>query len=278
MTSNQVKWRYSLCNEMFEDWPLHKIAETAAGIGYHGVELAPYTLATVVTDIPAAERRQMRRDVEAAGIKVAGLHWLLANTDFLLNTPDRDQREAAAGYLLDLIDFCADVGGDILVFGSPAQRDPAGGYPKDEAWKWTTQAMYRCGERALERGVVFCIEPLFGTEIISGVDDAARLVKEVDHPGFKMMVDTKSMGGDARWPVSEQIKSVWPLFKHVHVNDPNLLGPGMGDLDFVPILATLRELGYEGWLSLEVFKFELGPERIARESLAYVQESLAASA
>ena len=278
MASTQVKWRYSLCNEMFEEWPLARIAETAAEIGYQGVELAPYTLASVVTDISAAERRQLRRDVEAAGIKVAGLHWLLAKTDFMLNTPDPTQREAAAQYLLDLIDFCADLGGDILVFGSPAQRDPAGGFGKGDAWAWTTEVMRRCGERALRQGVVFCIEPLHGTAIISGVDDAARLVKEVDHPGFKMMVDTKSMGGDPRWSVSDQIKSVWPLFKHVHVNDPNLLGPGMGDLDFVPIMATLQEFDYDGWLSLEVFKFELGPERIARESLAYLKASLAAGA
>jgi sugar phosphate isomerase/epimerase len=269
-SNNQdVTWRYSLCNEMFAGWNMFDIAATAAQLGYQGIELAPFTLCDLVTDLSAADRAQIRRDVEGAGLDVAGLHWLLAQTPFRLNVPDAAERERAAGYLLALIDFCADVGGDILVFGSPAQRDPQDDFPVEEAWKWTVEAMRRCGERAGARGVTLCIEPL-GTGFVTWVDDAARLVQEVDHPGFQMMVDCKSMGQDERWPVSEQLQYATPWFKHVHLNDPNKLGPGMGDLDFVPILATLRELKFDGWLSLEAFEFPHGPEALARESMANV--------
>ena len=261
-----VPWRYSLCNEMFEGRALADVARLGAEIGYQGVELAPYTFAPLVTDLSAADRLQIRREVEDVGLQVAGLHWLLARTPFRLNVPDKAERERAAAYLLALIDFCADVGGSILVFGSPDQRDPAEGYPLEAAWASTVQVMRRCGERAAARGVTFCIEPL-GTPFVTWVDDALRLVQEVDSTGFRMMVDCKSMGQDARWPPSEQIRYAAPWFKHVHVNDPNLLGPGMGDLDFRPILAALRELAYDGWVSLEAFEFPGGPERIARESL-----------
>jgi sugar phosphate isomerase/epimerase len=89
-----------------------------------------------------------------------------------------------------------------------------------------------------------------------------------------MMVDCKSMGSDARWPPAEQMRTVWPWFKHVHVNDPNLLGPGMGELEFGPILATLRELEYDCWVSLEAFRFPGGPERIARESMANLMAAM----
>jgi sugar phosphate isomerase/epimerase len=261
-------WRYALCNEMFEGWPLTKTAAAAAEIGYQGIELAPFTLAPLVTDLTAADRKKIRQDVEAAGLEVAGLHWLLAKTPFRLNVPDPEDRERAARYLLALIDFCGDVGGDILVFGSPDQRDPAGGFAPQAAWKSTVEIMRRCGERASACGVTFCIEPL-GTPFVTWVDDAARMVQEVDHPGFRMIVDCKSMAQDvARWPLAEQIRAAAPWFKHVHVNDPNLLGPGMGDMDFRPVLATLRDLAYTGWVSVEVFRYELGPERIARESLA----------
>jgi len=268
-----VNWHWSLCNEMFEGWALADIARLAAEIGYQGVELAPYTFAPLVTDLSAADRARIRKDVEDTGLEVSGLHWLLARTPFRLNTPDADERGRAAEYLLAVIDFCADVGGDILVFGSPAQRDPVDGFPKDEAWAWMVQAMRRCGERAEERGVTFCIEPL-GTPFITWVDDALRLVQEVDRAGFRMMVDCKSMGSDVRWPPAEQIRSVYPWFKHVHVNDPNLLGPGMGELDFSPIVAALCELGYDGWVSLEAFRFPSGPERLARESMANLMAAL----
>jgi sugar phosphate isomerase/epimerase len=149
---SNVPWRYSLCNEMFEGWDLADIARLAAEIGYQGVELAPYTFAPLVTDLDAADRARIRRDVEDAGLQVSGLHWLLARTPFRLNTPDAEERGRAAEYLLATIDFCADVGGDILVFGSPAQRDPVEGFEADEAWASTVQAMRRCGERRLSPG------------------------------------------------------------------------------------------------------------------------------
>lgn len=260
-------WRYAVCNELFEGWSLEQTATFAASVGYQGLELAPYTLCQSVTDLSGQERRHIRHTIERAGLTVAGLHWLLARTAGLqLNDPDPAIREQTAGYLLDLIDFCADVGGEVLVFGSPGQRTPRAGWSYTEAWEWTAEVMARCGERAGERGVVFCIEPLMGSTFIETVDEAVQLVRQVDHPHFQMMVDVKSMAQDPR-PIPEQIRTVAPWIRHVHVNDPNQLGPGMGEIEFHPILAMLDEVDYRGWLSVEVFDFSPGVEFIARQSL-----------
>ena len=265
--------RYAICNELFESWPLEQTAAFVAELGYHGLELAPFTLCGVVTDLSGADRLRIRRTVEGAGLSVVGLHWLLAQTEgFQLNDPDPAIRARTAQYLLDLIDCCADLGGSVLIFGSPQQRDLPPDRSRAEAWKSTAEIMHGCGVRAQEQGVIFCIEPLSRNEtnFIVNVDEAAELVRQVDHPGLQMMVDTKAMSHDPR-PIPEQIRTVSPLFQHVHLNDPNLRGPGMGDMDFRPILQTLDDLNYARWLSVEVFDFTPGAERTARESLAYLK-------
>lgn len=264
--------KLAICNELFEGWPLDKTAAFVADLGYHGLELAPFTLCELVTDLSSTQRRTIRRTIENAGLSVVGLHWLLAHTNgFQLNDPDPAVRARTAQYLLDLIDCCAELGGDVLIFGSPQQRDIPPGRAPAEAWNSTAEIMHRCGERAQQQGVIFCIEPLSSNEtnFIVNVDEAADLVRRVDQPGLQMMVDVKAMSNDPR-PIPQQIRNVHPLFHHVHLNDPNLRGPGMGELDFGPILQTLSDLDYTRWLSVEVFDFTPGAERTARESLAYL--------
>src|SRR5436309_16007431 len=90
--------------------------------------MAPFSLASRITDVSAARRAELRKQAEAAGVKIIGLHWLLAKTEGLhLTSPDPAVRRRTGEYLAELSHAAADMGGDILVFGSPAQRNlPAG--------------------------------------------------------------------------------------------------------------------------------------------------------
>src|SRR5437660_9447921 len=115
--------RYAICNETFEGWDHARICRTAAELGYTGLEVAPFTLAPRITDVTLAQRHKLRQEAEAAGVRIIGLHWLLAKTEGLqLTSPDPAVRQRTADYLVELAKACRDMGGDLMVFGSPVQR------------------------------------------------------------------------------------------------------------------------------------------------------------
>jgi sugar phosphate isomerase/epimerase len=72
-------------------------------------------------------------------------------------------------------------------------------------------------------------------------------------------------------PIPQVIRETWPNFAHFHANDQNLKGPGFGEVDYKPIAAALKEVGYQGYVSVEVFSFDEGAEAIATRSLEYLK-------
>jgi len=99
-------------------------------------------------------------------------------------------------------------------------------------------------------------------------------VRRLPSPHFKIILDVKAMSTESK-PIPQIITESWPHFAHFHANDPNRKGPGFGAVDFKPIAAALKAVGYDGFISVEVFDFEDGAETIASKSLAYLKEVLA---
>ena len=120
--------------------------------------------------------------------------------------------------------------------------------------------------------MTICFEPLAPSEtnFINTAAEAIQFTQRLSSPKFKIILDTKAMCSEAK-PIPQIIRDSWPHFAHFHANDKNLKGPGFGDVDFKPITAALREVGYSGFVSVEVFKFEEGAETIARGSIEYLQ-------
>ena len=124
--------RYAICNETFEGWDHARVCRFAADIGYTGLEIAPFTLAPLITQVSAEQRRLLRGQAEEQGVAIVGLHWLLAKTDGLHLTSDSEAvREKTANYLIELAGCCRDLGGELMVFGSPAQRRIPTGASRD---------------------------------------------------------------------------------------------------------------------------------------------------
>ncbi|MCL5279451.1 MAG: sugar phosphate isomerase/epimerase [Planctomycetes bacterium] len=267
--------KFALCNEMFESRPMAQVCSVARRLGYHGIEIAPFTLAPSATDVSTAQRREVRQIIQDHGLEVVGLHWLFAKTPLTLHltTPDQATWQRTRDYLAALLDLCSDLGGKVLVLGSPKQRDILANQTKQGAWQRAVELLSSVTDQAQEQGLTICFEPLSPAEtnFINTVAEGMKLVRQVRHPNFKIHLDAKAMSSESK-PVAAVIRSVKAKdIGHFHVNDPNLYGPGMGDLDYAPIAEAAREIGYDKWLSVEVFKYDPDPETIAQKSIDYLR-------
>jgi sugar phosphate isomerase/epimerase len=270
--------KLGICNELFEGWEFGRVCRVAKDLGYEGLEIAPFTLAPLITDVGPAKRRELRAIVEDAGLRTIGLHWLLARTEGLhLTTADPAVRRATGEYLIALAEATRDLGGTLMVLGSPKQRSLLPGVDHAQAAGYALEVFDRIMPAIGGAGVDLCFEPLGpnDTDFINTCAQAMELVRQVDHPHFKLHLDVKAQSSEAGATVPELIRRYARYAGHFHAQDVNLRGPGMGDVDFGPITCALVAAGYDQWVSVEVFDFSPGAEETAQRSIACLKASFA---
>lgn len=265
--------KYAICSEIFQGRPLAEICRAVRAIGYTGLEIAPFHLFENVNDITPEARAEMRRTVTGEGLEVVGLHWLLvAPKGFHITTNDLDLRRRSWDYLARLIDFCGDLGGTVMILGSPQQRDARDGWTIEDAKSRLAEGLSGLAPRAAERGVTLLMEavPSDQGNVVTRLADAAEVVGRVNHPNVRTMFDSHNTADETE-PLIELLDKYYPLFRHVHVNEMDGRRPGTGEYDFETLLRFLLGRNYAGWVSLEVFDFSEGSEAIARGSLDYLR-------
>ena len=272
--------RLGICNELFEGWDFADVCRTVKALGYDGLEIAPFTLAPLITGVPAARRRELRSIVEDAGLATIGLHWLLAKTEgFYLTSPEPEVRRQTGDYLVALAEATRDLGGTLMVLGSPKQRDLLPGVSAGQATDHAVEVFEAIMPRVGACGVDLCVEPLAPseTDFLNTCDQAEAIITRVGHPHFKLHMDVKAQSGELGRTVPELIARHAAGAGHFHAQDTNLQGPGMGSVDFGPILKALVASGYDRWVSVEVFDYSPGAEETARRSLACLRRELDAA-
>ncbi len=266
-------FKYAMCNETFGDWPFERSFAMVAECGYRGIEIAPFTLAEYASDISAKRRAEVRRLAQRHGLEVVGLHWLLAKTKgFHLTSADAAVRRKTADYLGELARLCADLGGRIMVLGSPKQRDLAPGMSKADGLKHAADTLHAALPVLEKTNVTVALEPLapVETNFLNTAADAVELMKLVDSARCRLHLDCKAMVAEPM-PIPDVIRKYRKEMVHFHANDPNRQGPGFGKLDFKPIMKALADIDYRGWVSVEVFDYSPGVERLTRESIEYMR-------
>src|SRR5262245_11924875 len=184
--------RYAICNETFEGWDHARVCRTAAELGYQGLEIAPFTLAPRVTDVTTEQRRTLRRQAEGAGLRIIGLHWLLAKTEGLsITAPDEAVQRRTADYLVELARCCRDLGGDLMVFGSPAQRRVPAGASRAQAAEFAFDTFRRALPAIGDCGVKLCLEPLSPPEadFLNTAAEDVELIERLSHPSCRLRIE-----------------------------------------------------------------------------------------
>lgn len=267
--------KFGICSEIFKDW--NDIARTVNFVketGYDGLEVAPFTFSPYVTDISSDTRAEIVKRAAEVDLDILGIHWVFVGPDGVhLTHRDASVRKFTAEYMEALVNFCGDIGGKVIILGSPKQRNIEEGMAYDQAFGYAREILESALPACESRDVTICIEPLthLETNFLQSAAEAVTLVDAIDHPNFQLILDTKAMAfeEDDR---ATLIRRYRDKLRHYHANDENLNGPGFGDVDFAPIFQALKDIDYPHYVSVEVFNFEPGPEAIAQKSLSYMKQ------
>lgn len=239
--------------------PLPEAFATAAAIGFDAVELflpGPDFESVAEVRSLAAEHGIA---IAAVGTGAGMLRHGLSLTD-----ADEGKREAA----MDFVDSMIDFGGQL---GAPAILGSMQGRGSLEL---LASGLRRCGERAASHGVPFIYEPLnrYETNLFNRLGDAARFLELHDLKKVVLLADLFHMNIEER-DLAAAIREAGRHIGHVHFADSNRQAMGFGHTDPVPLIAALREIGYSGYLSAEIFPLP-DPETAARQTISSIRSLL----
>jgi len=273
-----IRFKYAFCNESMQGMNWAEQCELVAQSGYQGIEVAPFSLIKEsVAELTAKGRHEMVQTMKNAGIECAGLHWLLSPPPpgLHVTTPDKEIRRKSWAYFAKLIDLCGDLGGPVMVFGSPKGRSTTCGISPEEAKKYLAEGLSSVAGHAQARGVKILIESLGHnqTDVVNTLAEAAEMIVRIDHPAIQTMFDFHNTL-DEKDPFPVLIEKYYPYIHHVHVQemDGQYLGAGNAKTEFLSSLQKLKDLHYDKWISLEVFNFSPGPRVIASKSMATIKQ------
>ncbi len=278
--STDSKWsgfKYAMCNESMAELSWSQQCRIVANAGYKGIEVAAFTFVEEgVQEISPQKRNEMVSVMKDVGLECAGIHWLLAPPPQGLHftTPDTAVRRKTIDYLDKLIDFCGDLGGPCMVFGSPNQRGTMG-IPIEEAKKYFADGLAKVADHAQKRSVKILIEhlPKYATDVINTLEEALELAKQINHPAIQIIFDFHN-AVDETEPFDVLLQRYYKNIEHIHIQemDGKHLGTGTGINDYAKAFQTLKDLKYDKWMSLEVFDFSPGGKKIADESMRTLRE------
>jgi D-psicose/D-tagatose/L-ribulose 3-epimerase len=250
--------------------------------GFDGIEIPLFRL-------DGFDAAAVRRDTKAAGLECTVASAFIRELSPI--SDDAVVRAKAIDHLKGLINASAEAGAKVLC---GPMYSPVGYLPgrrrTAEEWKLAVAALQTVGDTLAATGVTLAVEPLnrFETYFLNTADDAARLCDEVAHPNVGILFDTFHANIEEKH-VGPAIRTVGKHLRHVHTCENDRGIPGSGHVEWASAFEALREVKYDGWLTIESFGFNIGdisaaaaiwrdiektPDSIAFDGLAFLKANV----
>ena len=227
--------------------------------GFDGVEL--FLSPSEPADIPAVKRMLDELQLGRTACSVLPRE---AN----LISPQADVRARGVEFLKQCIERTAELGAALICGPLYAGLGVMTGRRRTEdEWQWAAEGLRAAARRGEQLGVTLAIEPLnrFETYFLNTLEDAASLVHTVRAPNLRIHFDTFHANIEEQHP-ADSLRAVAKDLGHVHISENDRGIPGAGHNEWRQVLLALKELGYDGWLTIESFA-QPEPELAAAASI-----------
>lgn len=239
--------------------PLAESFATAATMGFDAVELflpgpdfaSPSSILHLATT----------HGLEIAAIGT-GAGWL--RHGWSLTDPSPETRAAARSFLTSMIHFAGELGAPAIL-GSMQGRSSSG-----ESIHHLAEALHHCASTAAQHGTFFIYEPLnrYETNLCNRLSDGCRLLHDHQIPNVRLLADLFHMNIEET-DLASAILEAGPAIGHVHYADSNRHAMGFGHTAPDRVIAALRQISYQGFLSAEILPLP-DPHTAARQTLASI--------
>lgn len=266
--------KYALCNELFGSMDLAAAAEICRKAGYGGIEFAPYTVfgSFSPADVKAGIEN-IKNALAKTDLAFVGFHWLLVDSKPMsLVSPEKALRDTALQRLKLLISAAGELGGGVLVLGSPKQRSSFPGQGADAAAAMLRDSIQSLGDHAIKCNSALLIESLDHKQCdtINTLAQAKEMINAVSLPGIGGMFDFHNCGDETEsWDTL--IRKYTGIIKHIHINEWDGGPPGSGNSDYIPAFKAIKEIAFDGWISMEIFTQPEDAAAVVGDALAFMR-------
>lgn len=220
--------------------------------GVRGVELAPLKYWSSAPEVAPNALADYRAEWADAGVSIVALQGILFGRPDLRLFGSVEQRASLEQHLAGMAAVAEGLGAGVLVFGAPGNR-LRGTLTEEAAIASAAPSLRRVAAACEARGCMLCIEPnplRYGGDFVRDLTEATRLVQAVGHPGFGLHIDSGAIAINTE-PDAEVVRAAG-VARHFHISEVDLVPVGSGSVDHRRIGRSLREGGYDGWLSIEM--------------------------